>query len=323
MTFEIDNLSVFVLGNGPSLRLVPFDRLSKFSTIGLNAAYRYWRKIDWYPTYYACLDEVVGMSHKSEIASLITEGRIKKFLLRESLIEALGTDGVSEKVYNFDKLRKTEELLKTPSITTGSGAACWAAVLGYNKVIIAGVDLNYLEIVDGAQRLKGAELEIQQQSSNPNYFFDDYQQPGDRYNVPNTRPDLHLNAWREAAWFLAASKVRVVNANPDSEVTYFPYVGIDDLIGGGAVELPAREPLTEYTVSGLAKLLYEIEAEKKWFSRQRNELLSEVGKKKGELLWYQDELRGCQEMNQQLMVQRSFIRRLASRVRRIFERKSE
>ena len=65
--------TIFVLGNGPSLRNVDLRSLSPFATIGLNAAYRYWREIDWRPRYYACLDTVVGISHKEEIRALIEE----------------------------------------------------------------------------------------------------------------------------------------------------------------------------------------------------------------------------------------------------------
>lgn len=320
MIFENDDSTVFVLGNGPSLKSVPLEKLSGLSSIGMNAAYRYWRQIDWRPTYYACLDEVVGLSHKSEITSLIAEGRIKKFLLRQNLIEALGAAGASERVCNFDHLRKTEGILNTPSITTGSGAACWSSVLGYKKVVIAGVDLNYVEIVDGARKVGGAELEIQQGDENPNYFFDGYQQPGDRYNIPNTRPDLHLNAWREAAWSLSAAQVCAVNANRDSQVKCFPYIKMDELLGGKADVLPAQERLTEYTIPGLAKLLYEVRGEKDWFAEERAKLLSELGKKKGEIAWYQDQLRGCREANETLMAQRSLIRRVLFRLRREWRR---
>ncbi len=322
MTFEIDDSTVFVLGNGPSLKAISFEKLTGVASIGMNAAYRYWRKIDWRPTYYACLDEIVGLSHKSEIASLIAEGRIKKFLLRQNLIEALNAEGMSEKVCNFDELRKSEDVLKTPSVTTGSGAACWASVLGYRKVVIAGVDLNYVEIVDGAHKLEGAELEIQHQNENPNCFFKDYQQPGDRYNIPNTRPDLHLNAWREAAWLLDSKQVQAVNVNIDSEVKCFPYVQLHELMIGKAKLHPAREPLTEYTVAGLAKLAYKLKAEKDWFVTERKKLLLDLGKKKGELAWYQEQIAMYQEQNAILMKQRSLIRQIASRLKAEWSRRN-
>ncbi len=80
---------LIVLGNGPSLREFEFDKLKKFDVIGMNAAYRYWDKISWYPRYYACLDTVVGLSHQGEIERLVRESSkngIELFLLRANLI---------------------------------------------------------------------------------------------------------------------------------------------------------------------------------------------------------------------------------------------
>ena len=53
-----DNKTILVLGNGPSLKKFPFTSY-EIPTIGMNVAYRYWEKINWYPTYYACLDDKV------------------------------------------------------------------------------------------------------------------------------------------------------------------------------------------------------------------------------------------------------------------------
>ena len=56
-----------IMGNGPSIKGFDFHRLKDFDVFGMNAAYRYWDKINWYPQYYSCLDIVVGLSHAKEI----------------------------------------------------------------------------------------------------------------------------------------------------------------------------------------------------------------------------------------------------------------
>ncbi|WP_298308783.1 hypothetical protein [uncultured Erythrobacter sp.] len=276
MDFEIDTSTAFILGNGPSLRTIPLERLTSVASFGMNAAYRHWKRIDWRPTHYACLDEVLGLSHKEAIADLIEEGRIEKFLLRQNLVAALGSIGANPKVVNFDKVRPCTPLLQTPSVTTGSSAACWAASLGFEKLIIAGVDLNYVEIVDGAKRLPGVALEIDEATHNPNYFFDDYQQPGDRYNIPNTRPDLHLNAWREVAWYLSQARCEAVNASLHSRVECFAYIDPESLFSERARTSPAKETLREYTVSALAKRLYHSEADAAQLSNELAELRSDL-----------------------------------------------
>lgn len=234
--------TLFVLGNGPSLTKISLPELSPFATIGMNSAYRFWRKIDWRPTYYTCLDTVVGISHKQAISELIDERRIKKFLLRANLIRALGAHGRSENVVNFDAEAGRNETLAALPVTTGSHAALWAAALGYKRIILLGVDANYQEVVRGAAKRSGIELEIVAKADNPNYFFEDYQLPGDKYNIPNPRPGLHLAAWREAAVTLKRfhTDVSVFQANDQSAVEFFPFIDFKDFANGIAISRPAR-----------------------------------------------------------------------------------
>ncbi len=237
--FRFDSETAFILGNGPSLKGVDLKALPGPS-FGMNAAYRYWRSIDWRPRYYSCLDLVVGVSHKDAIAELIEEGRIERFLLRANLIEALGEAGRSERVISFEGLASQDDRLASPTITTGSHTTLWAATLGYRKIALLGIDGNYKEIVPGAERRDGIELEVVESGENPNYFFEGYQQPGDRYNIPNPRPGLHKEGWGQAAAVLADEDVQVVNTNPRSDVGYFPFVDRDAAFASGSETRPAR-----------------------------------------------------------------------------------
>lgn len=249
---DIGENTGFVLGNGPSLKGFDFSKIIPFKTFGMNAAYRYWDRIGWRPTYYSCLDLVVGMSHMDEIRRLIREGRngdalagtkpIEKFLLRSNLIDALGTDGDDERVINFDAIRPRIPLLQVDPITTGSHVLLWARVLGCKQIVLLGIDGNYKEIVEGAVKRDGIVLEITEEKSNPNYFFDDYQRRGDRYNLPNPRPDLHASAWWQAALDLENSDGQVANGNPTSSVRVFPFVNVEELLSKQSADLAPAEP---------------------------------------------------------------------------------
>ena len=238
-----DARTAFVLGNGPSLAEVSLPSLSNYATIGLNAAYRYWREIDWRPRYYACVDLVVGLSHQDHIAALIEEGRIEKFLLRDNLIEALGITARTDRVVNFDVHHGGKSLLSVVPPTTGSHAALWAGDMGYRQIVMLGVDARYTEFVEGAAKRDGIELEIVEARDNPNYFFEGYQAPGDRYNIPNPRPDLHVNAWRSAIAHLENAGVAVFNANPQSAVRCAPFVCLDRFLADGDAPQPRAERL--------------------------------------------------------------------------------
>lgn len=224
-----------VLGNGPSLR--GFDiagELRDFDAFGMNAAYRYWDQIGWYPRYYACLDIVVGLSHKVEIARLIARRReygIEAFLLRNNLVQALGALGKAPCVVNYDLWFISKQFAFFPaltSITTGTHTLLWAAALGYKDIILLGIDGRYpVEVLPESEAKKGIVLEIKETPEhNPNYFFDGYQQQGDMYHVPNGGRKsgflLHQHGWRNLPPILRLLDCMVVNANQDSAVDAFP-----------------------------------------------------------------------------------------------------
>jgi hypothetical protein len=104
----------------------------------------------------------------------------------------------------------------------------FSAFLGFRRIFLAGVDCNYVECVAGAVEgdARNKLVIANQPASNPNYFFDSYQQPGDEYNLPNPSKDLHVRSWRNCAARLQAEQprlgtVRVVNINENSKVDCF------------------------------------------------------------------------------------------------------
>ncbi len=190
-------------------------------------------EIGWYPQYYSCLDLVVGLSHKAEIARLISkadEYGIKLFLLRENLIRELGDLKNAERIVNFDEIRKLNPVMSAYTVTTGSHTAAWAVTLGYREIYLLGIDCNYVEVVQGAVHGKGTELEIIAESkNNPNYFFDSYQRTGDKYNIPNPNRAIHLDSWREVAALVDKTPAIILNANSISKVDAFDFCNFDDV----------------------------------------------------------------------------------------------
>jgi hypothetical protein len=218
------DVPALVMGNGPSLARVDFCKLENFRTFGMNAAYRYWETIGCWPDYYACLDGVVGESHIDAIRDLIANSTtlgIQLFLLRFSTIKRLGALGRSHRVCCYEKLLADGVLPKLRDVTTGSHTMLWAQSLGYSTILLAGVDCDYQEIVQGAA-IEGDHLVIKETAPNPNYFFEGYQKPGDRFNQPNLTEDMHVQSWRNCVSALRP-ETRVVNLNPRSRVDAFPY----------------------------------------------------------------------------------------------------
>ena len=236
-----------MLGNGPSLSNFDFSRFRPFDTIGMNAAYRFWDRIGWYPRYYICLDAVVGQSHKPAIERLIRERKkngIELFVLRKDLVEQFPPDlRADESVLLFEHLLETSKFFGPTPFTTGSHAALVGAELGYRRIQLMGIDANYVEKIDEAKGKGGDVLEIgTTPEDNPNYFVKDYQFEGDKYTLPNPIPDLHLNCWREVFELLKANDVEMWNGSRKSRVDFVPFRSFEEL---EAEERPAGASSTD------------------------------------------------------------------------------
>lgn len=217
-----------ILGNGPSLAGVDLTSLDDMDTIGMNAAMRFWHKIGWYPTLYCCLDEVVGLSLRDEILDLVVNRRtygIEQFIVRQNLFDWLDSQGATDGVICFDIMREGYDVLMSTPMTTGSHATGWAVISGYDRLMLAGIDGNYVEQVPGSRVQDEIVMEIVADEDNPNYFFDGYQQVGDMYLKPNPSDDMHLRSWYRIRRRFPDG-VLVVNGNPASRVDAFPRMDI-------------------------------------------------------------------------------------------------
>lgn len=232
--------TLFVLGNGPSLRDFDFRRLDGFDTVGMNAAYRHWDRINWYPSIYACMDTVVIRSHAHEIERLIRERQsngIRLFFLRREILELCPGLKEDPSVLFFEDVQRSSSLLDTGMITTGSLSALFGGFLGYRRVGLLGIDCDYVEKLPQAQSAGGHELVITKTPEhNPNYFFDDYQQQGDAYNIPNVHPGFHARSWKAALGLLEAAGVKIVNCNAASKLRAIPMADLDEVLTGAGSE---------------------------------------------------------------------------------------
>lgn len=237
-------VSAVVIGNGPSAKLLDFEQLrpGHVASVGMNAAYRYWDRINFRPTYYICMDTVVIMSHAEKIYELINEGRIRKFFLRDELKDRYPDLDGHPRVLWFDEVRTKIPIFDTHFITTGSWAIRWMAYEGIRLITTIGIDANYLELLAEAERLDDTsdlKLGIKKTPDfNPNYFFSDYQQAGDIYNIPNspeykekTGKLVHVEALRKVLEDFDRLKlsVKVFDASPLSNHCIFEKKELDAL----------------------------------------------------------------------------------------------
>lgn len=194
----------FVVGNGPSLSPAHLAQLPDGQWLGMNSAYRYWATIDKYPRYYACLDPVVVKSQIEGIRQLLNSGRIEAFFLHQEVLDLAPELQDDPRVTLLNDFLKSDLTLPFGDMaefkkTTGALATRFVIEQGHRQLCLLGIDCNYVELIEEAKKLEGLELEIGASvKKNPNYFFADYQSPGDKYQIPNPpRHDgnLHLQSF--------------------------------------------------------------------------------------------------------------------------------
>ena len=233
---EFHNDPLIVICNGPSLKDFDFDSIKKYPCIGMNAAYRMFEKMNFWPTYFCCADLRVGMFHTDEYERILQE-RDSTFFLRQNAVEKinLNKDVNRNKVFtlNCSQTPSLEFDLKKRSVSvfepnsTGYISCILGMALHFKNIILLGADCNYIELIDGAERTEsgaghgGARLTLTKTpSSNPNYWFDDYQQKGDEYHVPNGST-VHMQGWKKLADLATNTNTNIINCSVESKIPFF------------------------------------------------------------------------------------------------------
>ncbi len=227
------NKTLIVMGNGPSLKDLDWDLFKGVDTFGLNAAYRVYEKMNWYPTYHGCFDYIVTDCHRQNFTSLINTGRIKNHFYIRNISNASNFTHI-----NLKPWKTTHKINKSPDDfssfrdngNSGTNACSVGMCLGYKNIILVGVDCNYVEHVDGsAHDGQGGLKMFKTPETNPNYWFDDYQQEGDRYNVPRGEV-FHKPAWNEFSQLAKDNGINVVNSSPISTLECFDKVSLEQAV---------------------------------------------------------------------------------------------
>lgn len=225
--------TIVVMGNGPSLKDIDFDMLNGVDTFGLNSAYRAYERMNWWPTYHGCFDYRVTENHRENFVNLIENTPIKKSFYIIDISKHEGFQFVDMQRFGTTNRwnNKTEDFSSFHDNGNSGANACSTSVcLGYEKIILLGVDCNYVELVDGATHDGPGKLVMEKTpDENPNYWFDDYQQKGDEYNVP-AGLSFHMPTWNMFAYRAAHTGIEVVNCSPISNLRCFKMMSLEEAL---------------------------------------------------------------------------------------------
>ena len=196
---------VCIFGNGKSLEGFPFEKINrdKYDIVGTGMAFRHWDTIDWFPDIYVNVDEVVCQN--PEVINFILENKCQYYIISQKAAEGL-PEG---KTFNMDKVFFFENLLVFPTSTLrlirnwcSGSAAVIASLDRYRTIHLFGIDVDYVEFIPECVQEEDGTLTIETTpTSNPNYYFPDYQRAGDKYNKPNGE-QVHMKSWEELSYIV-------------------------------------------------------------------------------------------------------------------------
>jgi hypothetical protein len=230
----MSNKIILIIGNGPSTKQIAdfgFHKLpDHISTFGMVLAYRYFQKINWWPTYYGVADSKSAFHHRADYYKILHDPSIptKKFFL-------------SYADFDHPKLEKIEHH------STGSFCFNKALELGYKKIYLIGMEGSYVEEISESREITEEEFmtlgfnrlaltkSLQKlrvitktPEHNPNYFFDDYQQAGDIYSLPQAHK--HRKNWIVSAYEALPKDVEVLNLSQNSKISVFKKIPFKEFI---------------------------------------------------------------------------------------------
>ncbi len=256
--------TALLVANGCSTRdLIDYglDRLPKaLLTIGMNFAYRYFERTDWFPDVYGFCDAKTLVNKVEDLAALVSRHpnttfhaarRVSQLCVvrtdeNADKLDACRTDRGLEKEYGFDRFRRTVtiELPKAPNLKeikhgpTGVGLSGVAIGMGVKRILLIGADADYVERIpeavdhpeDGHLPETYRRLIISKPiDKHPNYFFDDYQRVGDIYSTPRAATS-HITGWTSVAQLAAENGVEVINCSARSRIRDFPRRGLQECL---------------------------------------------------------------------------------------------
>jgi hypothetical protein len=233
---------LFVMGNGPSLKEVIDNPdylkiLKNNHTFGLNSAYRAYEKYDFYPTYFGCFDHIVNESHKESFENLVLEDNdIQEFFFIGNGKEKQNL--YKEEVRNSPRFQKfnffNNDIKTYPGISksfdeyynpgsSGANALQVGIMKGYKKIVLLGCDCNYIEKIEGVKQYDerhSHRLELTKNlDNNPNYWFSEYQQKGDRFNLPRAGK-FQMGSWKIMSKY-QPTDVEIINCSIISKIPFF------------------------------------------------------------------------------------------------------
>jgi len=169
----------FIIGNGPSLGHMDLSPLENEFTIGMNRIYLLFEKMLFSPTYYVCINELVLEQFSTEIQSL----DMPKFLNwnRRNYFRSEDENTMFLRVGMglSDSFEGDSNNVLSSGGTVTYASLQLAYYMGFDEVILIGVDHNYVE------KGRPNKTEIRSEERDESHFHPDYFAKGIKWQLPD------------------------------------------------------------------------------------------------------------------------------------------
>jgi hypothetical protein len=205
---------IVLIGSGPSLNRIDPRKLAAHDTIAFNRSWLAWDDWGFAPRYHACLDPASIAIIGPELPPVIARHGGTRFFLHRDAARAGIEDGGNVTLCDVVEGERFGGSFAALTDFGNVGAVSMQVLqlLGYRKVLMVGVDGDYLP-----------EMSI---DSDANHFRDDYA----RGRVPLT-PALrarYTGRWPVVAQECARLGMDVYNASPGTVLTCFDTIDLDE-----------------------------------------------------------------------------------------------
>lgn len=221
---------VFLIGNGPSLNKTPLYLLKNEYTMCFNRFELMTERFCWNPTFFAMSDTTV-IEDSLEIINKTIDKADYSFFLSETE----GNWNVENVLPSKDNIlyfffEGNQFSKKLPYLRAGRTIAVDGLqilnYLGFEEIIIIGVDMNYViqNTADLYKKTKSGGEKVQStEDDDPNHFDPRYFGKGAKYTNPNEEVmnNMLTSIQRVSEWFKAETDTKVINAGYDSKVDSF------------------------------------------------------------------------------------------------------
>ena len=182
--------SCIIIGNGPSLKKINFDKLSNIKTFGVNSLFLLTEKINFKPTFYTVEDDLVIQDNMEQIKKYDIDHKFfphdfKKYFIDDNANYFFRDSRFYRDEYDIPKKTNLRFSKSFDKVVYSGHTVTYiniqlAYFMGFKTVYLIGMDFDYKEpetLIKDGNVWQSTEID-------PNHFDDNYFGPGKRWHNP-------------------------------------------------------------------------------------------------------------------------------------------